>query len=316
MNVLSFNWGAANGGVPCFIAEACADESGWDVHSLVGLDNYISYPRDLEWTPANIADYWDRADVVHIHHNYRSADIVIRMRPDGRRLQHKPYVIEYHGSSFRDEPERHLRDFRRRGKVALVSTLDLYLLAPDEVEWLPQLQNVKRLSKMRKPRNDGTVRIAHAPTNRQVKSTDLLIEAVERLKADGLDVELDIIERAPWSECLRRKAKADIYFDQVILGYGCNALEAWGMGIPVVAGAADDTLDEMERRFGHLPFYHATEETIYDALKELVESPKLRAKFGKIGYEYVKRYHDEPVVVEQLKRLYRRAMGQQEEQAA
>lgn len=160
------------------------------------------------------------------------------------------------------------------------------------------------------------LRIAHAPTNRQVKSTALLIQAVDRLKADGLDVELDLIERVPWTVCLERKAKADIYFDQVILGYGCNALEAWGMGIPVIAGAADATLDEMERRFGTLPFYHATEETIYDALKELVESPKLRAEYGKLGYEHVKRWHSEEVVVEQLKALYRRALGMSVDQAA
>jgi glycosyltransferase involved in cell wall biosynthesis len=314
MNVLSFMMGSANGGVPCFIAEAFKDETDWNVHSLVSQQNYIGYPRDLEWTRQNIAEYWAKADVVHIHHNYHAVDRLMRQRIVGGR--HKPYVLEFHGSSFRDDPNRHLREFHRRGKVALVSTLDLYLLAPNVVEWLPQLQNVERLSKMRKPHKGQKVRIAHAPTNRQIKSTDLFIEAVDRLKAEGYPVEYDIIERVPWTECLRRKAKADIYFDQVILGYGCNALEAWGMGIPVVAGASDETLDEMERRFGHLPFYHATPETIYDALKELVEDPELRARYGQIGHDYVRKYHDEPVVVEQLKRIYRRAAGVEMEEAA
>ena len=158
--------------------------------------------------------------------------------------------------------------------------------------------------------------IAHAPTNREIKSTDTFLEAVKRLQDEGFPVDLDLIEHRPWAECLERKARADIYFDQVILGYGCNALEAWGMGIPVIAGAADETLDEMERRLGHLPFYHATEDTIYDALRELVESPELRAEYGRIGHEYVKRWHDEAVVVEQLKALYRRAMGESMEEAA
>jgi glycosyltransferase involved in cell wall biosynthesis len=65
----------------------------------------------------------------------------------------------------------------------------------------------------------------------------------------------------------------------------------------------------MERRFGYLPFIHATPETIYDALKELVESPELREQYGRIGYSYVKRFHDYPVVVEQLKAIYQRAIG-------
>ena len=33
-----------------------------------------------------------------------------------------------------------------------------------------------------------------------------------------------------------RKGRADVFVDQMILGYGCNAIEAWGMGIPVIAG--------------------------------------------------------------------------------
>jgi len=151
--------------------------------------------------------------------------------------------------------------------------------------------------------------IAHAPTNRSVKSTAQFLEAINQLKADGYPVELELIERASWAQCLARKSRADIFFDQTLLGYGCNALEAWGMGIPVVAGASDETLDEMERRFGHLPFYHATEETIYDALKELVESPELREQYGQIGHDYVRRFHSEEVVVAQLKDLYLRAIG-------
>lgn len=162
----------------------------------------------------------------------------------------------------------------------------------------------------------AAVLIAHAPTNRAVKSTSLLLQAIKRLQDEGVDVELDLIEHRPWTECLERKAKADIYFDQVILGYGNNAIEAWGMGIPVICGGSDETLDEMERRFGRLPFYHATLETIYDAIKELVESPELRAEYGRIGYEHVKTYHDAPVVVEQLKCLYQRAIQGTESKAA
>jgi len=314
MNVLSFTMGSATGGVPIGIARAFANEPGWNVRSLVSTINYIDYPIDLEWTRQNIVRYWTEADVVHLHHGFLSADKLVVGRYAGRGLHHKPYVVEFHGTGFRQDPKPYLDEAKSRNALVLVSTLDLYLLG--DTEWLPQPQDVEKLSRMRQPRDDGKVRICHAPTNRQIKSTDLLIEAVERLQAEGYPVELDLIEHRPWAECLERKAKADIYFDQIILGYGCNALEAWAMGIPVIAGAQDETLDEMERRFGHLPFLHATEDTIYDALKELVESPELRAQYGKIGQDYVRRYHDYPVVVEQLKRIYRKALGQTQEEAA
>lgn len=153
------------------------------------------------------------------------------------------------------------------------------------------------------------VKVVSAPTARRIKSTDALEAAVERLRSEGHEVELDVIEKVSWAECLQRKASADIYFDQVQLGYGCNAIEAWGMGIPVIAGGAPATLAEMRSRFGgRLPFYEATEQTIYDALLEMILSPDLRSEFGERGLEHVRQFHDERVVVQQLQDVYHRAL--------
>lgn len=310
MNVLLLNMGADTGGVLIAIVRAFRDVPDWYVRSTVVSTNYIGYEPDLPWDLKLIRQHWLDADVVHLHHNLRA--------PQYLRLPRRPYIVEYHGTGFREQPALFLKEQRRLRALGVVSTLDLYLLAPHELEWLPVPVNVGRMRAMRRERDDGRVLIAHAPTNKKIKSTEAFVDAVNRLVAEGYPVDVDIIEQRPWSECLERKARADIYFDQVRLGYGCNALEAWGMGIPVVAGAADPTLDEMERRFGELPFYHATETTIYDALRELVESPELRQRYARIGHDYVRRYHDEPVVVEQLKALYQRAVNQhsQREEAA
>lgn len=311
MNVLSFNMGSDPAGISSGIARAFR-RSDWSVRSLVSMTNYITYPPDLTWEREVIREAWDVAEVVHLHHGFRSADRMVRGRYAGR-VEHRPYVLTHHGTGFRENVRAHLNELEQRGAIGTVSTLDLHVASG--LEWLPPPVNVGALRAMKQPSTDRVL-IAHAPTNRAIKSTEALIKAVERMQSEGLPVDLDLIERVPWTECLERKSKADIYFDQVILGYGCNALEAWGMGIPVVAGAADETLDEIERRFGHLPFYHATEETIYDALKELVESPELRKQYGRIGHDYVRRYHAEPVVVEQLKDIYRRAAGIEETKAA
>lgn len=304
--------GSDPAGISSGIARAFRDEPGWSVRSLTSKQNYIDYPTDLAWERRAIIDSWQAADVVHLHHGFVTADRMVRGYI-GKRVRHKPYLVQHHGTIFRDMPAVHVRELRERGAIGVVSTLDLHVASG--LDWLPAPVNVERLRAMKQPATDRIL-ISHAPTNRGVKSTDEFLKAVKRLQDEDYPVDLDLIEHRPWAECLERKAKADIYFDQVILGYGCNALEAWGMGIPVVAGAQDETLDEMERRFGHLPFYHATEETIYDALKELVESPELRARYGKIGYDYVRKWHDESVVVEQLRELYRRAAGLAEEQAA
>lgn len=311
MKALSFNAGSDPAGISIGIARAFRGDPDWEVRSLVSMLNYIEYPIDLEWDRKGIADWWEWADVVHLHHGFNSYERV-RANYTSRRLRPKPWIVEHHGTGFREDPGPHMAELRRRNAIGVVSTLDLHLASG--LDWLPAPIPVEALRAMKQPSTDS-IRISHAPTNRSIKSTAQLIEAVERLQAEGFPVELDLIEHRPWAECLERKAKADIFFDQVILGYGNNALEAWGMGIPVIAGASDETLDEMERRFGQLPFYHATEETIYDALRELVESPELRERYGQIGHDYVRRFHSEEVVVEQLKGLYQRALGAMEEAA-
>lgn len=313
MNVLSINMGSDPAGISSGIERAFRDEPGWSVHSLTSKLNYIGYPTSLQWDRATLIREWESATLVHLHHGFVTANRMVIGRYVGKRLNHKPYVVHFHGTGFRENTQAHMTELREREAYGIVSTLDLAVLSG--LEWLPSPVDVADLSQRPRMTEDGKVVIAHAPTNRSIKSTDLFLEAVKRLQDEGYPVELELIEHRPWAECLERKARADIFFDQVLLGYGNNALEAWAMGIPVVAGADDPTLDEMERRFGHLPFYHATEETIYDALKELVESPKLRERFGWIGFEYVKRWHDYPVVVEQLKGIYRRAFGQEQKAA-
>ena len=312
MKIASIHSGQDTGGQAWRITQAFRRHTDWDYRSMCQRATYINYPVDLPWRRKAAVELADAADVLHWHNGYGTARVL--------KMEHKPALVHHHGTMYRGDPHRFNAEHHKYGGIGLVSTLDLYLLGDGGVEWLPAPYNVDELQAMRPAdwvahRKRDKVRICHAPTNREVKSTRQFLAAYQRLEDEGYPVELDLIEHQTWAECLRRKANADIFFDQTQLGYGCNALEAWGMGIPVIAGAQDETLDEMERRFGHLPFYHATEETIYDALKEMVESPELRWAFGQIGYRYVRKYHDEPVVVEQLKALYLRAAGQMENAA-
>lgn len=302
--VLSIPFGADTGGTNYAIGHAFRNVEGWTWHSVISTRNSIAYPVDLQWDRDVVWYWWKNADVVHLHHNILGAYRVLHGWK-GLHLPRRPFVLHFHGTGFRTYPKQHIAEMRRWHCLGLVSTLDLWLLAPDRTEWLPC--PVQR--RPRTIRNDGMVRIAHAPTNREVKGTAAFLAAIERLQEEGLPVELDLIEGVTWRECLQRKAQADIYYDQVQLGYGNNAIEAWGMGIPVVAGAQPETLAEMRRRFGELPFYRADESTIYDALKALVLSEDLRAEYTERGLNHVGRYHDEQVVVEQLKDVYRRAVG-------
>ena len=287
MNVLNYSYGADVGGQAIRIKQAFDKHSDFYYRTATGKTNYLKYPTDLHIRNCKPETF----DVLHVNRKYRGLPLM-------------PSVVHYHGTKFRNQPTAHLAEQRKRRAVGLVATLDLWLLAPDKTEWLPAPYDLDWLAGMAKPHSGRTLRIGHAPTDRPTKSTAAFLEAVDRLSKKHR-VKLVLIERRPWAKCLELKADLDVYFDQVILGYGNNAIEAWGMGIPVIAGAQPDTLAEMGNRFP-IPFYEATEDTIYDALLAMTD-PDIRAEYAVKGLEHVRRFHAEELVVRQLEGVYRKA---------
>jgi len=282
--------------------EAAASPDSVTVKSAHVTNNVFEFPSDVLATRASSLALFAEADIIHMQ---GSLAVLFRY---GHRGQ--PTLLHHHGSDFRANHETVAAEARRLGIRELVSTLDLELLEPD-LTWIPQPVDLDELASLRAalytPTTD-TVRIAHAPTSRGLKSTDCLIAAVESLQVRGLAVELDLIERRPHAECQARKAKADIYVDQLILGYGVNAVEAWGMGIPVVAGVADPKVRAhmiSPHKLGRpLPFYEASEENLEARLYRLITSASLREEYAALGRECVRRWHDQRVVGKKLLAAY------------
>lgn len=316
MRVLNLSAGQDTGGQQGRTAAAFrAHAPDWHYDSVTAVSTF--YPIDHRWNALEIRrELWPAADVVHVHN---SLGVARRFAP---RAGVKPLVVHYHGTAYRTAPERRLIEQRHAGALGIVSTIDLWAIAPDETEWLPAPYDLAAIRAYREPHGDPDVlRVAHAPTNRAVKGTEALIRAVDRLQAEGRRVELDVIEREPWDECLRRKGRADVYVDQALLGYGCNAVEAWAMGLPVIAGVDParasraihqtvpaDTRERMVETFGGLPFFEATEDTLYQALSELSD-PFVRRMWAEIGAEHVEEFHAAARVVRRLQGIYRRAAG-------
>lgn len=289
MRVLSWSGGDDVGGVGWGMASAFnAVRPDWTYESVVGSPSWLQYPRH---TPIERLDTaWAEADVVHLHEGFSFV------------RGPKPLVVTYHGTGFREVPGLCLEQVRLHRAVCLVPTLDLWLLAPDEVTWAPAPFDLDWLATLRTPVDDGVLRIGHCPTNRALKSTDAFLAAASRLGRE-LSVEVVMVEGRPWAECLPVKATLDVYFDQTLFGYGQNSVECWGMGIPVVAGADERTLGEMVRRFP-LPFVQADESTIYQALRVLAE-PDARAQWAARGLAHAERFHSQRAFVDLLEPIYR-----------
>lgn len=142
----------------------------------------------------------------------------------------------------------------------------------------------------------GPVKVMHAPNHRGFKGTDVLLAAVERLRAEGLQVELLLLEGVPNDEVKRlMREEADLLAEQfVACGYGLNGIEGMASGLPVMANLADEAHTRVFRRHAFLnecPILSTTPEQLADHLRLLVTRPALREALGRAGQAYVAKYH-------------------------
>ena len=276
------------------------------IRSAHRASEYFQFPADIEWndkTEPEIAQLIEQADVVHLNNSFAAMNRL-------RAIQKKPVLLHHHGSLFRTTSEHMLKRARQFRMAQAVSTVDLMKPAPDVLRWLPSAYDIDELQAIGKANRrepDGRIRIVHAPTNRKLKHTDLFIDVVRDL-AKRYPIDLVIVEGRTNAETLVEKAKADIVYDQLMFGYGCNSIEAWGMGVPVIAGADNWTLNAMEGFWGQLPFAEAKERTLHDVVEQMVASENMRADYADIGLMHVRKHHDEKPALAKLLELYEEAI--------
>lgn len=140
-----------------------------------------------------------------------------------------------------------------------------------------------------------TVFIAHAPNHRGFKGTEYVCKAVEDLKAEGLKVELILIEKMQNAEVKRILAQdTDILVEALVCtGHGLNGLEGMATGIPVITNLEDDFYTESFRYWSYLdecPILSASPGNITERLRSLVINPSLRHQLGKASRQYVDKY--------------------------
>jgi hypothetical protein len=82
--------------------------------------------------------------VIHARNDFRTVRMLERKQGE------KPAVVHYHGTLFRTQPFTRLKEQRRRLAIGMVSTLDLWLIAPDQLEWLPSPYDLDWLASLKR----------------------------------------------------------------------------------------------------------------------------------------------------------------------
>lgn len=140
------------------------------------------------------------------------------------------------------------------------------------------------------------LRVAHAPTNREIKGTSFLLEAVQRInRRQPGAIELVLVEGRSHTEALELYATADVVVDQLLIGwYGAFAVETMMLGKPVIVRIdAEDAhaVPEPMRQELLEAVLPADPVTIEEVLERLLESPAVLTRHAEACFAYARKWH-------------------------
>lgn len=303
MRVVFLNPGHDTAGAGYALKAAFDAASDWEARAVCRTTTYLDYPTDIVWRTTDgrkvrqqVLELIRDADVVHAMNSPRPLSWY-PLRPNQR------VVVHHLGSTYRRDPEGVSALCREYGAVEVTDSIDLLF---DGIGWLPIPADLTALAELRQReyRPSSVVRIAHAPTDREYKDTEAVIAAVQSL-ARKYPIHFDLIERAPNAECLARKARADIFVDQLKYGFGLNGIECWAMGIPVVSGLTDEAGKRKGlEMWGNLPWADATADTLEAVIEHLICDLDWRQELGRRGRAHAERWHSQESVVAQALETY------------
>ena len=237
----------------------------------------------------------------------------------------KTVFFEFHGSDLRDyaticrisgkpynpneetSPKIHKRNRKicKKADGIIVHDDELIPYLPDKcapVYVVPLRMDISRFTPCYPEVDVDKVRIIHAPSNRDGKGTQFIIEAFNRLKTKYNNIELVLVEGMTQQEAFEVYKTADIIVDQMFAGtYGVFAIESMAMGKPVITYISDDMKNRLP---DELPVVSANVNTIKDVLENLVNDGELRKRLGIAGRKYVEDYHDYKYCAHVLRDIY------------
>ncbi len=147
------------------------------------------------------------------------------------------------------------------------------------------------------------LRVVHAPNHREFKGTRYLEAAVADLQAEGVPIELMMVEKLPNHEALAIYRTADVIFDQCLIGFhGYFVLEAMALGKPVMCYIRKPEQYLLEPQ--ECPIINTHVDTLRDDLRRLVMTRDQLTSIGQRGRAYVERHYSREAFAGRLQRAY------------
>jgi glycosyltransferase involved in cell wall biosynthesis len=150
--------------------------------------------------------------------------------------------------------------------------------------------------------------VVSAPNHRSINGTRHLEEAVSRLRDEGLEIDLRILEGRPNEEIRAELQAADIVADQFLdPGYGLFPLEAMAVGKPMLTRMSPIPAELHTEALLSCPLVDTNPENLQEQLRRLITNPELRRELGQAGREWVVKYHSHQAVGKEWELIIERA---------
>jgi hypothetical protein len=215
-------------------------------------------------------------------------------------------VDDNYYNAYSDRAKRKSIEFyaKRTSKIYALNP-DLLRVLPEFAEFLPYSNislvdwtaNFNQLE-------DRPLRIGHAPSNRAVKGTELILDALNDLKVTGFKFELVLVEGVSNIEAKEIYKTIDVLVDQLFAGwYGGLAVELMALGKPVIAYIRQDDLHFLpDQMRADLPIIQAEPNTIREVLKTILRMPRAEIlEIAKRSRAYVEMWHDPIQIAQRIK---------------
>lgn len=143
--------------------------------------------------------------------------------------------------------------------------------------------------------------IVHAPTSPEIKGSDYIITAIEKLKLK-YNFDFKLVKGVAHEEAKKIYEKADLIIDQILAGsYGVFAVESMAMGKPVICHISDF----MKEKYPvELPIIIANPDNIEKKIEYCLKNIDSLREIGLKGRQYVEKYHDMNLIAKENLSIY------------
>ncbi|MHB8958008.1 MAG: glycosyltransferase family protein [Candidatus Limnocylindrales bacterium] len=250
----------------------------------------------------DLPPYWDlpvyRALGLRVHFTFHGSDIRL-----GRvHREANPWSAGFSGTSEPDDDrvEKALQVIRTYADEMFVVSVNYLAYAPDAT-YLPRAIDLARWPEAPVAQRARPV-VVHAPTRRGTKGTDRILADLDRLREEGVDFELRLLEGVSHATVRAELAGADVLVDNILAGaYGVVSLEAMASGKVAVANLSE----AVRRQHPDTPVVHVDPDTFLPEMRRLLTSPAARTELALRGRPFVAAVHDAAVIARRLETAYR-----------